>query len=59
MKKKVISCKYFTSGVLSVAILVLVGCAGSQKVTEPAPSSPDRDAALDHFMNGAILDQKE
>ena len=45
------------------ALLALAGCAGHQKAVQqsapPSVTGVNREAALDHYLNGLLLDQKE
>jgi len=41
----------------SIIILYLSGCSSTQKITQQA-EQPNRELALDHYLQGSVLDQK-
>lgn len=49
--------KIISAVVLTIIILTVGGCSGSKKIVEHA-DNPNRDLALQHFLQGSVLDQK-
>ncbi|HLX13323.1 MAG TPA: tetratricopeptide repeat protein [Bacteroidota bacterium] len=52
--------RFFAAAIAVFATLIAAGCSGSKPTTTPEETfTPDRDAALGHYLNGSALDQKE
>jgi tetratricopeptide (TPR) repeat protein len=49
--------KIISKVLLATLILLIAGCSSSKKVVEQA-DNPKRDMALQHFLQGSVLDQK-